>query len=72
MVDVVITCITLHNMCTIGKDKFDTDWIKEAERELSGCIGNISLREGQNLRAKLTSIGEVRNIGITENYTRRA
>ena len=38
MADVIATCITLHNMCTIGKDKFDTDWIEEAERELSRCI----------------------------------
>ena len=29
MIDVVATCITLHNMCTIKKDKFDIEWIKK-------------------------------------------
>ena len=47
MADVVVTCITLHNMCTIGKDKFDTKWIEKFERELSRRIDNRSLREGQ-------------------------
>ena len=32
MADVVVTCIILHNMCTIGKDKFDIEWVEEAER----------------------------------------
>ena len=45
MTDIVATCITLHNMCTIGKDKFDTDWIEEDKKESSRRIKNISLRE---------------------------
>ena len=34
MTDVVSTCIVIHNMCTIGKDTFDIEWIEEVEREL--------------------------------------
>ena len=72
MADVVATCIILHNMCTIGKDKFDIEWIEEAERELNRRIENRSLREGQEMRVELAAIGEVRNISIIENETRRA
>ena len=72
MAGVIATCFTLHNMCTIGKDKFDTDWIEEAERELNRRIENVSLREGQKLRVESAAIGEVRNISITKNDTRRA
>ena len=43
----------------------------EAKRELSRPIENRSLREAQKLRAELAAIGEVRNIIITENDTKR-
>ena len=72
MTNVIVTCIVLHNICTIGNDKFDIEWIEEVERELSRRIENRSLREGQEMRAELAAIGEVRNISITENDTRRA
>ena len=44
MADVVATCITLHNICTIGKNKFDTNLIEKTERESSRRIENRSLR----------------------------
>jgi hypothetical protein len=31
--DIVSTCIVLHNLCIITKDKFDSIWIEEAEAE---------------------------------------
>ena len=34
-------------------------------------IENRSLREGQEMKAELAAIGEVRNISITKNDTRR-
>ena len=40
MTDIVATCIILHNICTIRKDKFDIEWIEEAERELNRRIHN--------------------------------
>ena len=30
--NLVTTCICLHNLCIIHKDKFDLDWAKEGER----------------------------------------
>lgn len=30
--DIVVISIVLQNMCTIGKDKFDIELIKEVER----------------------------------------
>ena len=47
MADIVATCIVIHNMCTIGKHKFDIEWIEEADRELNRHINNRLLREGQ-------------------------
>ena len=32
MTNIVATCIVVHNMCTIGRKKFDIEWIEEAER----------------------------------------
>ena len=69
MIDVVATCIVLHNMCIIGNDKFDIKWIKEAERELNRHIDNSLLR--QKLRVELAAIDEIRNINIIENSARR-
>ena len=45
MIDVVAACIVLHNMRTIGNDKFDIEWIEEAERELKRRVDNRLLRE---------------------------
>jgi hypothetical protein len=72
MADVVCTCIILHNMCTIGKNKFDMEWIEEAERELCRRINSRILREGQEMRAELAALGEVKNISNIENSGRRA
>ena len=40
----IVTCIVLHNMCTIGNDKFDMEWIKEAEKKFNRRIQNSVLR----------------------------
>ena len=66
MTDVIATCSTLHNMCTIGKDKFDIEWIEEAERKLSRRLKYRSLKERQKLTAELGAIGEVGNRSITK------
>ena len=71
MTNVVATCIVLHNMCTIENDKFDIEWIEEAEREFNRRIYNRLLREGQEMRAELAAIGEIRSINNTENSGRR-
>ena len=34
-----------HDICNIGKDKFDIEWIEEVEIELNRCIDNRLLRE---------------------------
>ena len=46
MIDIVAICIILHNMCTIGNDTFDMEWIEETERKLNKHIDNKFLREG--------------------------
>ena len=33
MINIVATCIVLHNMCILGKDTFYIEWIEEAKRE---------------------------------------
>lgn len=47
MANVDAICIVLHNMCIIGKNKFDIERIEEAERELNRYIDNKLLRERQ-------------------------
>ena len=71
MADIVTTCIVLHNMCTIENDKFDMEWIEEVEIKLNRRIHNKILREGQEMRAELAAIGEIRNVSNTENSARR-
>ena len=65
MTDVVATYIMLHNMCTIGKDNFDIEWLKEVERKLSRRIDNKTLIKRQEMRVEIAAIGEVRNISIS-------
>jgi hypothetical protein len=33
MLDMVTTCICLHNMCIVNLDSFDMDWALEAQRK---------------------------------------
>jgi hypothetical protein len=72
MTDVVCTCIILYNMYTIGKDKFDMEWIEKAEKELGRRIDSRILREGQEIRVELAALGEVRNVNNIKNSERRA
>ena len=65
MTNVVATYIVLHNMCTIGKDNFDIEWLKEVERKLSRRIDNKTLIKRQEMRVEIAAIGEVRNISIS-------
>ena len=73
MTNLVSTCIMLHNMYTIEKDKFDLKWIEETKTWLKMCIKNISNfprkefkrpKEGQEMRATRIAISEVRIIII--------
>lgn len=34
MDDIVATCIILHNMCIIEKDKFDLEWMGRSIKEI--------------------------------------
>lgn len=34
MVAIVVICILMCNMCKIGKDKFDMEWIEGTKSEL--------------------------------------
>ena len=34
-----------HDICNIGKDKFDIEWIEEVDIELNRCIDNRLFRE---------------------------
>ena len=58
--DVIATCIILHNMCTIGNDKFDIEWIEKVERELNRCINSKLLRKWQEIRVELAAIDEIK------------
>ena len=58
--DIVSTCIVLHNLCIITKDKFDTIWIEEAEVELKKRVEDGTVKGGQVLQGEKSSIEEVR------------
>jgi hypothetical protein len=45
MVDIVSTCIVLHNICTIGKDGLNRKWIEEVKIEFQKQINTRALRE---------------------------
>lgn len=40
MIDIAGICIILHNMCIIGKDKFDIEWIKEIKKIIKNEMKN--------------------------------
>ena len=44
-IDIIIACIVLHYMCTIGNEKFDIKLIKEAKRKLNRQIRNKLSKE---------------------------
>ena len=60
MTDIVSTCIVLHNLCIITKDKFDAIWLEEAEVELHKRVEEGTLNGGQVLRGEQISIDEVK------------
>ncbi len=61
MADIVSTCIVLHNLCIITKDKFDAIWIDEAEVELKKRVEDGTMKGGQVLRGQQASIDEVKS-----------
>jgi hypothetical protein len=61
MADIVSTCIVLHNLCIITKDKFDAIWIDEAEVELKKRVEGGTMKGGQVLRGQQASIDEVKS-----------
>lgn len=71
MGDIVATCIVLHNMNTIEKNKFDMEWIKTIEKELKWLIENRLLKEWQGLRVVIVALSELRNIIHTKNIVGR-
>jgi NACalpha-BTF3-like transcription factor len=58
--DIVSTCIVLHNLCIITKDKFDSIWIEEVEVELKKLVDDGTVKGGQVLRGERASIDEVK------------
>jgi hypothetical protein len=60
MADIVSTCIVLHNLCIITKDKFDSIWNEEVEAELKKRVDDGTVKGGQVLRGEWTSIDEVK------------
>jgi hypothetical protein len=60
MADIVSTCIVLHNLCIITKDKFDSNWIKEVEAELKKWVDDGTVKGGQVLQGERASIDEVK------------
>jgi hypothetical protein len=38
MLDIIATCIVLHNLCTVNKEGIEEYWIVEAENKLSRRI----------------------------------
>lgn len=59
--DIVSTCIVLHNLCIITKDKFDATWIDEAEVELKKRIEEGAVKGGSVLCGQRASIEEVKS-----------
>jgi hypothetical protein len=47
--DVVSTCIILHNICILSKDAFDRTWIEDIEKELQSQLMQGELREASKL-----------------------
>jgi hypothetical protein len=58
--DIVSTCIVLHNLCIITKNKFDSIWIEEADVELKKLVDDGTVKGGQVLRGERASIDEVK------------
>jgi hypothetical protein len=58
--DIVSTCIILHNLCIITKDKFDSIWIEEAEAELKKWVDDGTVKGNQVLRGERASIDEIK------------
>jgi hypothetical protein len=58
--DIVSTYIVLHNLCIITKDKFDLNWIEEAEVELKKQVDDGTVKGGQVLRGERASIDELK------------
>jgi hypothetical protein len=45
MVDIVSTCIVLHNICTIEKDGLKTKWIEDVKIKFQKQVNKGALRE---------------------------
>ncbi len=62
VLDVVFTCITLHNICILSKDAFDKSYIEKDEKELQNWLAWSELRKSSKLRGKGVSLKKVRGI----------
>jgi hypothetical protein len=58
--DIVSTCIVLHNLCIITKDKFDSIWIEEVEVELMKRVDDGTVKGSQVLQGERASIDEIK------------
>ena len=59
--NIIASCIVLHNLCIISKDKFDKTRIENAEKELIKRMENGGLKGGQELQGEQVSLAQVRS-----------
>jgi hypothetical protein len=44
ILDVISTCIIVHNICILSKNAFDRTWIEDVEKELQSQLTRGELR----------------------------
>lgn len=66
MTNKIVTCIMLHDMCTIGKDKLDMNWMKEVKNKLEKTMRALYYLVNEKEWEK-TTIGQLETITITKN-----
>ena len=62
MLDIVASCIILHNICIVNNEGIEEDWIIEAESKLARRIIEDEICEGSELRGERAGIAEVRRM----------
>ena len=61
--NLVTTCICLHNLCIIHRDKFDEEWTKEGEKFIHRESTN-QLEQLENVDIFMTTIQAAKEITI--------
>ncbi len=66
ILDVISTCIIVHNICILSKDAFDKTWIEDVEKKLQSQLTQGELREGSKLCGEKASLTNFR--GVIESH----